>query len=28
VDTGLAGPHVRSQLILLGLLNSAGQATK
>jgi hypothetical protein len=28
VDTGLAGPNVRSQLIRLGLLNSAGQATK
>lgn len=28
VDSGIAGPAVRSQLIQLGLLNSAGQATR
>jgi len=28
VDTGIAGPSVRNQLILMGLLNTAGQATR
>ena len=28
VDSGIAGPGVRNELITLGLLNSAGQATR